>query len=81
MSDSVRRRPFLFEHTSLPDKVSALGMGTFPQASLSCVLLGDVHEFRKLGMAIQFGPDRFILNIDKNVTKIPHDNIRRIEVH
>jgi hypothetical protein len=40
-----------------------------------------VHEFRKLGMAIQFGPDRFILNIDKNVTKIPHDNIRRIEVH
>ncbi|KAK3819729.1 MAG: hypothetical protein J3Q66DRAFT_161583 [Benniella sp.] len=85
VSDSVRppvhRRPFLFEHTSLPDKVSALGMGTFPQASLSCVLLGDMHEFRNSGMAIQFGPDRFILNIDKNVTKIPHDNIRRIEVH
>ncbi|KAF9356530.1 hypothetical protein BGX34_009883 [Mortierella sp. NVP85] len=39
----------------------------------------DMHEFRKSGMAIQFGPDRFILNIDKNVTKIPHDNIRRIE--
>ncbi|KAF9963225.1 hypothetical protein BGZ65_005065 [Modicella reniformis] len=73
-----RQKPSTFEHSSLSNKASALGMGTFPQANLTSVRLGQT-ELKKPEMVIQFGPDRFIINIDKNVTKISHDSLKRIE--
>ncbi|KAF9937493.1 hypothetical protein BGZ67_001226 [Mortierella alpina] len=32
-------------------------------------------------MTIQFGPERLIINIDKNVTKIGHDNLKIVEAY
>ncbi|KAF9962530.1 hypothetical protein BGZ72_003129 [Mortierella alpina] len=64
----------------LSEKATALGMGTFPQASLSAVRCDRIKEFTNPGMTIQFGPERLIINIDKNVTKIAHDNLKIVEV-
>ncbi|KAI8361978.1 hypothetical protein B0O80DRAFT_90501 [Mortierella sp. GBAus27b] len=75
----IRQRSSIAEHKPLSDKVSALGMGTFPQANLTCVRLGNITEFKKPGMVIQFGPDRFILSIDKNITKIPYERLKSLE--
>ncbi|KAI7819772.1 hypothetical protein BC939DRAFT_247579 [Gamsiella multidivaricata] len=69
-----------YTNTPLSGKAPALGMGTFPQASLTCVRLGSRVEFTKPSMAVQFGPDRLIITIEKNVTKIPHDEIKSMEV-
>ncbi|KAF9187300.1 hypothetical protein BGZ50_002012 [Haplosporangium sp. Z 11] len=65
----------------LSDKAKALGLGVFPQANLASVRLGSAMEFTNPGMMIQFGPDRFILNVDKNVTKIDHTNLKFVEYH
>ncbi|KAG0208249.1 hypothetical protein BGX28_000714 [Mortierella sp. GBA30] len=65
----------------LSEKATALGMGTFPQASVSIVRCDRIKEFSKPGMSIQFGPERLILYIDKNVTKIGHDNLKSVEVY
>ncbi|KAF9576552.1 hypothetical protein EC968_008030 [Mortierella alpina] len=67
-------------HSPLSEKATALGMGTFPQASLSAVRCERITEFTNSGMTIQFGPERLIINIDKNVTKIGHDNLKIVEV-
>ncbi|ORZ11332.1 hypothetical protein BCR41DRAFT_357046 [Lobosporangium transversale] len=64
---------------SLSEKVLRLGMGTFPQASIKSVRLGSRVELTSPGMMIQFGPDRLILTIDKNITKISHENIKCVE--
>ncbi|KAF9287515.1 hypothetical protein BGZ68_001721 [Mortierella alpina] len=66
-------------HSPLSEKATALGMGTFPQASLSVVRCERIKEFTNSGMTIQFGPERLIINIDKNVTKIGHDNLKIVE--
>ncbi|KAI1319067.1 hypothetical protein EDD11_004956 [Mortierella claussenii] len=66
-------------HTPLAVKAPALGMGTFPQATISSIRLGSRVELTTQRMSIQFGPDRFIITIDKNVTKIPHDNIKCVD--
>ncbi|CAO3564611.1 unnamed protein product [Mortierella alpina] len=67
-------------HSPLSEKATALGMGTFPQASLSAVRCERITEFTNTGMTIQFGPERLIINIDKNVTKIGHDVLKVVEV-
>ncbi|KAF8935954.1 hypothetical protein BGZ58_004690 [Dissophora ornata] len=67
------------KRVSLLDKAYALGMGTFPQAPLSCVRLGAVFEFDNPGMVIQFGPDRLIINTNESRAKIKHDEIKTFE--
>lgn len=54
-------------------------MGTFPRATLTKVRVGK-QEFMDPEMAVQFGPDRIIIDIGMSVTKIPHSEIKIIEV-
>ncbi|KFH70486.1 hypothetical protein MVEG_03336 [Podila verticillata NRRL 6337] len=61
-----------------PSKTQALGMGTFPRATLTKVRVGK-QEFIEPGMAVQFGPDRVIIDIGSSVTKIPHSEIKIVE--
>ncbi|KAG9323069.1 hypothetical protein KVV02_004621 [Mortierella alpina] len=68
-------------HSPLSEKATALGMGSFPQASLTAVRCDRITEFTNSGMTIQFGPERLIINIDKNVTKIGHDNLKIVEAY
>ncbi|KAF9319688.1 hypothetical protein BG003_008488 [Podila horticola] len=64
--------------TSGPSKTQALGMGTFPRATLTKVRVGK-QEFMDPEMAVQFGPDRIIIDIGMSVTKIPHAEIKIVE--
>ncbi|KAG0263607.1 hypothetical protein BG011_008551 [Mortierella polycephala] len=75
-----RQKPFILAGP-LSDKAKALGLGAFPQANLVSVRLGSAMEFTNPGMMIQFGPDRFILNVDKNVTKVDHTSLKFVEYH
>ncbi|KAF9299682.1 hypothetical protein BGZ74_008759, partial [Mortierella antarctica] len=61
-----------------PSRTQALGMGTFPRATLTKVRVGK-QEFMDPEMAVQFGPDRIIIDIGMSVTKIPHSEIKIIE--
>lgn len=54
-------------------------MGTFPRATLTKVRVGK-QEFMDPEMAVQFGPDRIIIDIGMSVTKIPHAEIKIVEV-
>lgn len=54
-------------------------MGTFPRATLTKVRVGK-QEFMEPEMAVQFGPDRVIIDIGSSVTKIPHSEIKIVEV-
>ncbi|KAG0098216.1 hypothetical protein BGZ93_000818 [Podila epicladia] len=53
-------------------------MGTFPRATLTKVRVGK-QEFMDPEMAVQFGPDRIIIDIGMSVTKIPHAEIKIVE--
>ncbi|KAF9933002.1 hypothetical protein FBU30_006826 [Linnemannia zychae] len=60
------------------EKSSQMGIGSFPQLPLECVRVGTKIEFKRQKMNLQLGPDRFIINIDKNTTKILHDTLRTV---
>ncbi|KAF9341388.1 hypothetical protein BGZ91_008892 [Linnemannia elongata] len=61
---------------SLSEKSEQLGIGSFPHLPLEKVRVGTRIDIKRQKMVVQLGPDRFIINIDKNATKIPHHTIR-----
>ncbi|KAG0038215.1 hypothetical protein BGZ82_000786 [Podila clonocystis] len=79
-SPQGRRIGTVVSHDPLcsPSKTQALGMGTFPRATLTKVRVGK-QEFMDPEMAVQFGPDRIIIDIGMSVTKIPHAEIKIVE--
>ncbi|KAF9548324.1 hypothetical protein EC957_006820 [Mortierella hygrophila] len=42
------------------------------------VRVGTKIDIKRQMMMVQLGPDRFIINIDKNATKIPHHTVRAV---
>ncbi|KAF9095368.1 hypothetical protein BGX23_000594 [Mortierella sp. AD031] len=46
--------------------------------SLRHVRVGTKVDFKLPKMAVQLGPDRFIINIDKIATKIPHSKLKTV---
>lgn len=63
---------------SLSEKSEQLGIGSFPHLPLEKVRVGTKIDIKRQKMVVQLGPDRFIINIDKNATKIPHHTIRAV---
>ncbi|KAG0277890.1 hypothetical protein BGZ95_005122 [Linnemannia exigua] len=63
---------------SLLEKSLQLGVGSFPHLPLDKVRLGTKIEFNRPHMGVQLGPDRLIINIDKNATKIPHETLKSV---
>ncbi|KAF9149357.1 hypothetical protein BG015_008841 [Linnemannia schmuckeri] len=63
---------------SLSEKSQQLGVGSFPHLPLEKVRVGTKIDIKRQKMVVQFGPDRFIINIDKNATKIPHETLRTV---
>ncbi|KAF8941748.1 hypothetical protein BGZ47_007248, partial [Haplosporangium gracile] len=63
---------------SLSEKSQQLGVGSFPHLPLEMVRVGTKIDIKRQKMVVQFGPDRFIINIDKNATKIPHETLRTV---
>ncbi|KAF9138896.1 hypothetical protein BGX30_008597 [Mortierella sp. GBA39] len=63
---------------SLSEKSEQLGIGSFPHLPLEKVRVGTKIDIKRQMMVVQLGPDRFIINIDKNATKIPHHTVRAV---
>ncbi|KAG0223282.1 hypothetical protein BGW42_005998 [Actinomortierella wolfii] len=64
-----------------PEKVSAMGAGTYPQAQLLGVLFNNDAGLHSPAMRLQFTPDRLVFIIDKVVTRIPHSELKVIEFY
>ncbi|KAG0262694.1 hypothetical protein DFQ27_002213 [Actinomortierella ambigua] len=62
-----------------PEKMSAMGTGTYPQAQLLGVRFNNGAGFHSPDMRLQFAPDRLVLIVDKVVTRIPHSDLKMIE--
>ncbi|KAG0294276.1 hypothetical protein BGZ96_001495 [Linnemannia gamsii] len=63
---------------SLSEKSLQMGVGTFPHLPLEKVRVGTKIDIKRQKMVVQLGPDRFIILIDKNSTKIPHETLRAV---
>jgi len=55
-------------------------VGSFPHLPLYNVRVGAKVNIKREKMAVQLGPDRFIIDVDKNITKIPHAALRTVGV-
>ncbi|KAF9405739.1 hypothetical protein BGZ94_003393, partial [Podila epigama] len=72
--------PTSVDPLSSPPKSQALGVGTFPLASLTKIRVGR-KEFTEPDMTVQFAPDRIIIIIGTNTTKIAHKDIKVVDFY